>query len=626
MTSKLILDNLVAYSLQIGMLVGLAAFVPTLLRLHLPGAKLAYWHILLAACLLVPLAAPKTQDVALGNVEIRTTVATVRPAAPSRGFTMPAPSSIAILVLAGGMLARLGWIAVGFHRLRRYRRHSRPLVPAPSWGVEADVRISGDISSPVTFGWRKPVVLLPARYPDLDPAMQEAILCHEVLHVRRRDWLFTLAEELVRAVFWFHPAIWWLLGEIALAREQAVDREVIELTRTREEYVDALLVIAGANPQLDLAPAPLFLRKRHLKQRVISILKEVRMSKTRLISALAAGVGILAVACWFTTVTFPLSAAPQVDGQGVTIDLRGAAVMHRTAVAYPAAAQKANVQGTVVVEVKLDSSGTVSDAHVVSGPDELRAASLGSVLNWHFTRDSANSTRQVAIAFALQESQPAATATGGTGDGATVGRRLTMPAVPSKLTTAQTSMPSRPISQIDVTGLSSTSRDELLSRLPVHEGDTLTPEAFQKLVTAMRDYDEHLSMSVNSAPNGGANIRIATRQAQYQAQSTQSSSAESAGAQKIRVGGNVQQTKLIEKVAPVYPPDAKAARIQGVVHLEATIGKDGRILELKTIGGHPILVPSAMEAVKQWVYEPTLLNGNPVEVVTQIDVNYTLSQ
>jgi len=79
--------------------------------------------------------------------------------------------------------------------------------------------------------------------------MQDAILCHEILHVRRRDWLFTVVEELVRAVFWFHPAIWWLLGEIGLAREQAVDRQVVEVTKSREEYVDALLAIAGAQPR-----------------------------------------------------------------------------------------------------------------------------------------------------------------------------------------------------------------------------------------------------------------------------------------------------------------------------------------------------------------------------------------
>jgi protein TonB len=96
--------------------------------------------------------------------------------------------------------------------------------------------------------------------------------------------------------------------------------------------------------------------------------------------------------------------------------------------------------------------------------------------------------------------------------------------------------------------------------------------------------------------------------------------------QRIRVGGNVQQAKLIRQPKPVYPPLAKQARIQGVVRLNAIISKDGTIKDLSVIGGHPLLVPAAMEAVKQWVYAPTLLNGEPVEVVTQIDVNFTLSQ
>jgi len=95
---------------------------------------------------------------------------------------------------------------------------------------------------------------------------------------------------------------------------------------------------------------------------------------------------------------------------------------------------------------------------------------------------------------------------------------------------------------------------------------------------------------------------------------------------RIRVGGNVQQANLIMKVTPAYPPSAKQARIQGVVSFTAVIGKDGTVEHLDLISGHPLLAESATEAVKQWVYRPTLLNGNPVEVITQIDVNYTLSQ
>jgi len=94
--------------------------------------------------------------------------------------------------------------------------------------------------------------------------------------------------------------------------------------------------------------------------------------------------------------------------------------------------------------------------------------------------------------------------------------------------------------------------------------------------------------------------------------------------QRIRVGGNVQQANLITQIRPVYPPLAKQARIQGTVELSAIIGKDGRVQDLKLVRGHPLLVSAAVEAVKNWVYRPTMLNGEPVEVATTIDVNFTL--
>ena len=94
---------------------------------------------------------------------------------------------------------------------------------------------------------------------------------------------------------------------------------------------------------------------------------------------------------------------------------------------------------------------------------------------------------------------------------------------------------------------------------------------------------------------------------------------------RIRVGGQVEAAKLIYKPTPEYPPLAKMARIQGTVRLEAIIAKDGTIQDLKVLSGHPLLVKSALDAVKQWRYQPTLLNGEPVEVVTEIDVNFTLA-
>jgi len=103
-----------------------------------------------------------------------------------------------------------------------------------------------------------------------------------------------------------------------------------------------------------------------------------------------------------------------------------------------------------------------------------------------------------------------------------------------------------------------------------------------------------------------------------------------AAPQRIKVGGNVQAAMVLRQVTPVYPALARQARVSGVVHLKAVISKQGFIQELELDrdrgGGHPLLVQAAIEAVKQWVYKPTLLNGEPVEVDTQIDVNFTLAQ
>ena len=95
--------------------------------------------------------------------------------------------------------------------------------------------------------------------------------------------------------------------------------------------------------------------------------------------------------------------------------------------------------------------------------------------------------------------------------------------------------------------------------------------------------------------------------------------------QRIRVGGNVAKARLVRQVRPQYPPLARQARIQGTVKLSAVISKDGSIQRLEVLSGHPLLVPSAMAAVKQWRYRPTLFNGVAVEVLTNIDVNFTLS-
>jgi periplasmic protein TonB len=95
--------------------------------------------------------------------------------------------------------------------------------------------------------------------------------------------------------------------------------------------------------------------------------------------------------------------------------------------------------------------------------------------------------------------------------------------------------------------------------------------------------------------------------------------------QRVRVSQGVSQGLLVHQVKPAYPPLARQARIQGAVVLQAVISKDGSIQGLRVVSGHPMLTPAAMDAVKQWRYKPYFLNGEPVEVETQITVNFTLA-
>ncbi len=95
--------------------------------------------------------------------------------------------------------------------------------------------------------------------------------------------------------------------------------------------------------------------------------------------------------------------------------------------------------------------------------------------------------------------------------------------------------------------------------------------------------------------------------------------------QRVRVSQGVTEGLILKKVQPTYPPLARSARIQGQVVLQAVIGKDGSIQNLRAIQGHPMLTPAAIDAVKQWRYKPYFLNGEPVEVDTQITVNFTLA-
>jgi TonB family protein len=588
------LGNLAAWSAQAAAIIAAGGITAWVFQVRVPRIRLAYWQALLALCLLLPVVEP-WRSPADAHVEFTTTEA--RPVQPDRVRThFPPWRQALLLVLASGCAARGLWLAVGFAKLRRWRRDARIFSPLPTRlallraavAPRADLRLAPSIPGPVTFGLLRPVVVLPGRFTELPADIQEAIVCHELLHVRRRDWIVTVAEQAIRAALWFHPAVWWLIGQAQLAREQTVDGAVVALTRNRAEYLNALLAMAGNPPALDLAPATLFLRRHHLKNRVALLLKEVTMSKRSLVSFCAASCGVLFAAGWLALHTFPLQAAP------VPQEAAQSNLLHSVAPKYPEAARAKHIEGPVVLEVHIDAEGHVSDAKVVSGPDELRRAALQAILQWHYSPSAMTlpATTQVTMEFKLPNEAAPATAT-----------RSALP----QLTPFT-------LKSIEIEGLSTAARDELVQRLPIHLGDTVDGDVMQSVRAAAREFDDHLTAWAKS---GTGVVRIVLM--------PQGAAPSPTGPARIRVGGNVQQAKLLAKVQPVYPPEAKAQGIEGTVVLQATLGKDGKVENLVLVSGDPMLAAAAMDAVRQWQYATTLLNGDAVEVLTEIRVNFTLA-
>lgn len=611
MTPEVALRNIGLYSAQIGILIVIGAVLLWVFRLRAPRAQLVFWYALLGLCILLPWVQPWHQPPAQAPGGITFTTHAFVPGDDAGNGAWFAWNlgwfGAALLALACGGAVRFGWLMLGILKLQRLRSNARPAAMSPALGraraavnIDAAFLCSEDVAGPVTFGVKRPVILLPPAFFDLESAEQESVAIHELLHVRRSDWLYTLAEECVRAVLWFHPAIWFLLNRVQLAREQWVDETVVASTCLADEYVGALLKIAAARIEPDLAPAPLFLKRRHLRERVAAIVKGANMSKSRVTLSLFAVLSMLTIAAGILAWQIPLEAAPQEvrDAQGVEVSTGYFKVLHRNPVDYPAEARSRAISGYVVVAVNVNEQGEVTDAKVISGPEELRKPVLASVLGWHFATGpvqvGAVDSRpvppsfEIGVRFTATAAGPVAVSAGGT----------TVP--PGKTLTVQ---------HVDVAALPEVLREKVQSVLRASTGETIGPERLSELERSVEAVDNHLRLTA-SIKDGTLHVTLA--------------GAMSPAPHRIRVGSNVQAANLIQKVTPKYPMEAKANRVQGVVQLQAVIGKDGTVQNLELISGDPLLVPSAVEAVKQWVYKPVLLNGEPVEVVTQIDVNYTL--
>lgn len=391
------LDNLVAYSLQLTALVGSGAAIAWAVRLRSPRAGLRFFQSVACAALLLP-AVQSWSERSHRLLPSPITFATESLASTVIDAGWPSPTMVLAVTLGAGVVLRLAWLALGLITLRRFDAQSEAFVESEglvddlqrALGATARLRISDDVDGPATIGFRHPLILLPRRVLDLPSGVRRAIVCHELMHVRRRDWLQALAEEVFCAAFWFHPAVRVLASRLNLSREMVVDEQTIAHTGDRRSYAEALLAFADARPAALVAVAPL-IRRRHLSQRIALVLQEVPMSRARVAVACASAAVVVALATVAAVDRFPISMNPVAQpqdtpykpGSGVTLPK----VIREVKPDYTQAALDAKIQGSVTMDVVVLASGDVGEVTILKSLDRefgLDDQAVKAARQWRF--------------------------------------------------------------------------------------------------------------------------------------------------------------------------------------------------------------------------------------------------
>lgn len=586
--SPLNLVNLASWSVQAALVVAAALLTLQLLRLDAPSVRYLFLRAVLAIVLLLPVVQPRVAtavtDAARVGTVARPSHGSETSAAVDAGRRGKAPSAAAwfavtpatvMTVLAAGTSIRLIWIAFGVLRLRTLRRAGE-VAPADRdhdalqslIEASATIRYVTGLEQPVTFGVKRAVILLPESLRQQPPAIQHAVLAHELWHVRRADWLWTVIEETLRAVFWFHPAVWLLLSRIQATREEVVDELTVLATGSRRAYVHALLAYAD-RPALFAATA--FARRSHLVERVTLISKETVMSAKRVVACSAVLAGVVLSAGWYGVQAFPLELQTVAAGRDVLegpgpVERQAKPVtpenpvprrLHHVPADYPAEASAIGMRGTVTVRLVLDESGHLAESRV-----------LGVALN--------------------------------------VGER-------GRLTTA-----TRASGSVDWKGTATGVAD-----VPPAQGEAALRATHAAVLRAVQQWQY-------AAPAEGPIAFTVTVPVGAQATEASASGAPAASHGEalpegvLRVGGEINPPIKLHHVSPDYPPDAQAARVQGVVVLETRIEGDGTVSEVRVLRSVPMLDEAAVSAVRQWRFTPTLHNGRPTPVIMTTTVNFRL--
>lgn len=259
--------------------------------------------------------------------------------------------------------------------------------------IHVRLGLSYQVDSLVVLGWLKPVVLIPAAaLLALSPEALEALLIHELAHVRRGDFIANMIQAFAEALLFYHPAVWWLSGRIRQEREHCCDDAAVQACGDSILYASALAGLEELRMQptlvTDLAPAASGGRLMSRIQRLLRprITQSTAAPLAALLPALllVASLGVASLSASAPTTPESPTSAPETAGP-VDMDFSQIKVkVQPPAPAYPPDAKEARIQGTVVVRVVIDVDGKVTEAKALSGPAELQACAVEYAKAWEF--------------------------------------------------------------------------------------------------------------------------------------------------------------------------------------------------------------------------------------------------
>jgi TonB family protein len=476
-----------------------------------------------------------------------------------------------------------GWVHIVRMRRRARPPHVREWVTTVSrlagrLGIRRSVQLleSTLVGLPVMIGWLRPVILVPVGlFAGLTPDQIEAILAHELAHVRRGDYVVNALQRVVEIVLFYHPAVWWVSACVRREREHCCDDLAAPLSSSRLTYARALLALEqqrGRVPALAMGVAGtgLFARIRRIVDPAAT--PNPALSKGSAMPILLSLVA-LAFTGWISVGHATPALAPQARGsiRGTVTDQAGGRAPGVTITVEPISAM--GPRRTAVS----DTTGQFAVADVPDGAYLLTASLSG------FRKDM----RRVEIASGAAVTEMVQLQVG------SVSEALTIVAPSKEENPARSTSPD-------------TTPARLIQRSPTAVVDLL--DAAKQAAASGRPADEE----------------SAVREALAILQAAHPQPPAPGG--PVRLGGDIRPPRRIQYVAPEYSKAARDAGIQGTVVIEATIDRDGTVVDAHVMRGVLELNDAALAAVRQWTYTPTLLGGVPVEVLMTVTVAFSVHE